>query len=338
MRKLKENKILQFVFMGVLLATVPFLAQYDILPRNYVVVFASVIIYGIAALGLNVLLGFSGLISLGTAGFMGLGAYLSAYFTGQMGLPFELSLILSVLIPTLLGLLVGLVSLKIEGLYLAIATLAVSEVFREIFIQFDTFTGGASGAQASYPKLLFGALSLDRESTYIFITIVMVIVVILAYYLLNGYIGRAFNAMRGSEHAAQAMGISLFRYRLLSFAFATALAALAGVLYVHIIRLSYPSSWTLNTSLDSLAVVVIGGFRSIYGTFIGSFIVYAVSELFLKRIKEIADYAYIIKGVLIIVVIMFYPGGSIQIFNDIKRKVKRLFTRKGREVEHGKST
>lgn len=329
MKKLFKNVYFQYLLLGIALALIPFLAEANILPRNYIIIFAGVIVYGIAALGLNILLGFSGLISLGTAGFMGLGAYFSAFFTNQMGLPFELSLVLSILLPTLLGVLVGLVSLKIEGLYLAIATLAVAEVLREIFIQFDFFTGGASGAPASYPGLLFGLVQLDRTQTYVFICVILVIVLILMHNLLKGYVGRALNAMRGSEHAAQAMGVNLFKYRLIAFAVATALAATAGVLYVHIIRLSYPSSWTLNTSLDILAVIVIGGFRSIYGTFIGSFVVYGMSDLFLKQIPEIAEYAYILKGILIILVIMYYPGGAVRIVSDVKNAVVKLF-RKGK--------
>lgn len=333
MKKIRNYPNSQYIIFGVVLMLVPLLARINVLPKNVVVVFAGVIIYGIAALGLNVLLGYSGLISLGTAGFMGLGAYMSAYLTQQLNLPFEVSLIISVLVPTLLGILVGLVSLKIEGLYLAIATLAVAEVLREIFIQFDPFTGGASGAQAAYPSLLFGALKLNRDTTYIFICFVLIIILILMSNLLRGYVGRALNAMRGSEHAAQAMGVNLFKYRLISFAIATALAALAGVLYVHIIRLSYPASWTMNTSLDILAVIVIGGFRSIFGTFIGSFFVYGVSELFLKQIPQIAEFAYVIKGVLIIVVVMYYPGGAIQMFSNIKERIRK-FTSKRKEIPH----
>lgn len=328
MKKHLHNPYLQFIVFGLALGLIPALTNIGVLPKNYIIVFAGVIIYGIAALGLNVLLGYSGLISLGTAGFMGLGAYISAYLTGKMNVPFEISFVVAILVPTLLGIIVGLVSLKIEGLYLAIATLAVAEVLRAVFIQFDSFTGGASGAQSSYPSLLFGKVQLDRSGTYYLIVLVLVAVLVLVYNLLKGYVGRALNAMRGSEHAAAAMGINIFKYRLVSFALATALAATAGVLYVHVIRLSFPSSWTLNASLDILAVIVIGGFRSIYGTFFGAFFVYGVSELFLKQIPWMADFAYIIKGVLIILVVMYYPGGSVQMFNQIKSRFKKIFKKK----------
>ncbi len=339
MKKLVKNSYFQFLLLALALLLIVPLASLGIIPSSIVVNIATVIIYGIAALGLNILLGFSGLISLGTAGFMGLGAYLSAYFTYQMNLPFEVSLILSILIPTLIGILIGFVSLKIEGLYLAIATLAVAEVFREIFIQFDFFTGGSSGAKAAYPKLFFGLLDLSKQPivarsvTYCLIVFVLLVILFLSFNLLKGYIGRSFNAMRGSEHAAQAMGINILRYRIIAFAIATAFAALAGVLYVHIIRISYPTTWNMNLSLDMLAIIVIGGFRSLYGTFVGSFVVYGMSEIFLKKIDGISEYAYIIKGVLIILVILFYPGGIMQLFRDIRQKIRQLF-KKDKEVIH----
>ena len=120
------------------------------------------------------------------------------------------------------------------------------------------------------------------------------------------------------------MGVNLLKYRLLSFAIATMFASIAGVLYVHFIKFSYPSSWTLKLSLDFLAIVVIGGLRSIYGTVLGAFIVTAVPDLLLKQIPAFEDLSYVLNGVLIIVVVIFYPNGLVGIFSDIKR----LFTRK----------
>src|SRR5690554_3739296 len=118
----KRYPFIGFILFGLLLATIPTLAEMGIMKNGYVTTIGGTLIYAIAALGLNILLGWSGLISLGTAGFMGLAAYISAYLTVDLNLPFEVSFFLAVLIPTLIGILVGLVSLKIEGLYLAIAT------------------------------------------------------------------------------------------------------------------------------------------------------------------------------------------------------------------------
>lgn len=325
MKKILKNPYLHFILLGAALYSLPTLARLGIIQNSHIVVFGTTLIYSIAALGLNVLLGYSGLVSLGTAGFMGLGAYITAFLTEKMALPFELSLVAAVLVPTILGVVVGMLSLKFEGIYLAIATLAVSEIFREIFTQWDWFTNGASGAAANYPSLFGGALKLDRIGTYYFIVVVTIIVFILIYNLTKGRLGRALNAMRGSEAAARAMGVNLFKYRLISFAIATALASLAGVLYVHYIRLSYPTIWTLNLSLDFLAIIVIGGFRSIYGTLIGSFIVFGLTEIFLKPIKELATFAYVLKGVLMIAFIIYYPHGLVHLKYDIIKLKNKIF-------------
>ena len=323
-KSLIKNPYLQFIVFGLVLSTLPILsAQFSFIKSAYITTVGVALIYAIAALGLNLLLGWSGLISLGTAGFMGLASYISAYLTVDMGLPFEVALIAAILVPTFIGILVGLVSLKIEGLYLAIATLAVSEILRKTFEEFDQFTGAFSGKSAKFPQL-FGMFQLDRGSTYWLIVFILIIVMLITYNMVNGQIGRALNAMRGSEAAAQAMGVNLLKYRLVAFALATIFASVAGVLYVHFIRYSYPSSWTLKLSLDFLAMIVIGGLRSIYGTVLGAFIVFAVPDLFLKQIPYFSQLSYTLNGVLIILVIMFYPNGIVMIFKDIRRWALKL--------------
>jgi branched-chain amino acid transport system permease protein len=322
-----KNPHIQFVLFGLVLATLPILAaNFSFIRSGYIISIGGTMIYAIAALGLNILLGYSGLISLGTAGFMGLASYISAYLTVDLGLPFEVAVLAAIIIPTLIGVIVGLISLKIEGLYLAIATLAVSEILRKTFEEFDFFTNGFSGKAASFPKL-FGFYQLDRTTMYYLIVVVLVIVMLLTYNLVNGQIGRAFNAMRGSEPAASAMGVYLLKYRLIAFAVSTIFAAVAGVLYVHFIRYSYPSIWTLKLSLDFLAMIVIGGLRSIYGTVLGAFVVFAVPDIFLKQIPFFNQLSYSLNGVLIIVVIMFYPNGLIHIFRSSKQQIIRLVER-----------
>ncbi|MBL4935499.1 branched-chain amino acid ABC transporter permease [Clostridium sp. YIM B02515] len=334
-KSMLKNPHFQFILFGVLLAIIPSLAELGLIKTSHVTIIGGTLIYAIAALGLNVLLGYSGLITLGTAGFMGLSAYISAYVTINMKLPFEVALILAIAIPALLGLLVGLVSLKIEGIYLAIATLCVSEILRKTFEEFDVFTNGFSGKQAGFPVLL-GFLKLNRTTTYYLIVFVLIIIMLLTYNLINGQLGRALNAMRGSEAASQAMGVNLLKYRLVAFAIATIYASVAGVLYVHFIRYAYPATWSLKLSLDFLAMIVIGGLRSIYGTVFGAFIVFAVPDLFLKQIPYVSQMSYVLNGVLIIVVILFYPNGAVGIGYDIKAWVEK-FIKRGHRNESGKN-
>jgi branched-chain amino acid transport system permease protein len=323
---MKTNPYIRFVLFGVALAMLPFLAEAGLMKSSTLNYLGNVLIYAIAALGLNLLLGFSGLISLGVAGFMGLGAYLAAYITTDLGLSFWVAILAAVTIPTVVGLVIGLISLRIAGLYLAIATLCVSEILLKSFEQVVEVTGGMQGKKANFP-MLFG-VQLDRNATFILLVTALVLVMILTHNLVNGQLGRAMHAMRGSEVAAQAMGVSLLKYRLLAFSLATAYAGLSGALYVFFIKFSYPSVWNLNLSLYVLAAVVIGGFRSIYGTVLGAFIVWAVPDMILKKlpvIGEINGMAYIFNGILIIVVIMFYPQG----IPGLGRDIARLFKGKG---------
>lgn len=327
--KVFRNPYLRYILFGVVIALLPLLAKSGIMPSSFLVNLGGVLIYSIVALGLNLLLGYSGLISLGTAGFMGLGAYLSGYLSDAVGLPFLLTVLIAIMAAAVIGVLVGFVSLRVAGIYLAIATLCVSEILRKTFEELNDFTGGFSGLTANFPTI-FGS-RLSREATFVLLTVALVLVMTLTHNLVNGQMGRALHAMRGSEVAAQAMGIYLLKYRLIVFAIASAYAGLGGALYMHFIKFSYPAVWVLTLSLNILAVVVIGGLRSIYGTVIGALIVFAVPDLLLKRIPvvgKIDGIAYIFTGILIILVVMFYPSGVVGIPKDIKRLFKWLTGRK----------
>jgi len=328
-KRIYKSPYLHFVVFGLVMSLLPALTSGGILKTSWLGIIGGTIIYTIAALGLNLLLGYSGLISLGTAGFMGLGAYISAYATGNLGLPWEIGILAAVVIPVILGILIGLASLRMEGLYLGIVTLCVSEVLRKTFDELEPITGGFSGKSAEYPTLL-GMFKLNQSTTFILLCVILVLVMILTYHLANGQMGRALNAMRGSHVAAQAMGVSLLKYRLIAFALATGYASLAGALYAHFIKFVYPSTWNLPLSLVILSIIVIGGLRSIYGTFIGAVIVYALPDLVLKRIPVIGDInglSYVFSGILIILVVLFYPGGCVTVFYDLKRLLKKLTKR-----------
>lgn len=332
-KSLFKKSYIQFILLGLLLSTLPYMADLGMIRNSTVTVVGITSIYTIAALGLNVLLGFSGLVSLGTAGFMGLAAYVSAYVVETLNLPFEVGMLAAIVLPTLLGLIVGVLSLKFEGIYLGIATLVVAEILREIFINVTEFTGGTSGANAGYPTLL-GTFQLNRTQTYYLIVAVMVLVFILIRNLTKGHLGRALNAMRGSEAAAQAMGVNIFQYRLIAFGIATVLASISGVLYVHYVGLSYPTTWNLMLSLDFLAIIVVGGFRSIFGTFIGAFVIFGLSEIFLKPIPALANITPLIKGILIILFVLYNPNGIASFKNQFVNWYKR---RQGQKDEFGRT-
>ncbi|MDR2600718.1 MAG: branched-chain amino acid ABC transporter permease [Oscillospiraceae bacterium] len=326
--RIYRNHHLRYIVFGLIFASLPYLSNWGFIRVSLLTTVASIIIYAIAALGLNLLLGYSGLVSLGTAGFMGLGAYIGGYLINEWSASVWIAILVALLIPTLVGILVGLVSLRIAGIYLAIATLCVSEILLKTFAELESFTGGMRGLTIRFPVIL--GVQMNRELMFMFVVIALIIMMMLTHNLVSGQFGRAMHAMRGSESAARAMGINLFKYRLIVFAISTAYAGLAGMLYVLYIRSSYPTTWDIMLSLNLVAIIIIGGLRSIYGTVIGAFVVFGMSDLVLRRLPIIGDMAgipYVITGVLIVVMILFYPNGIRYIPQDIKKLIRKITKR-----------
>ena len=320
----KYRPYLDYVVFGLLLMTLPLLVNIGVVRFGDLTIIAGVIIYAIVALGLNVLMGYAGLVSLGTAGFMGVGAYLTAFFTQDLGFGFLPSLLLTMVITSVLGILVGLISLRVEGFFLAMATLAVAEILRQVFIEFSAFTNGFSGKTAGFPS--FFGVSLTRNTTFILLVVFLVIAMVVTHNLAHGYIGRALSAMRGSEAAASAMGVNVFKYRLIAFAVSTAYAGLGGILYMHFIRFTLPTTWVFTMSLMLFAAVVIGGVRSVAGTVVGAFIVFGAPDLILTNLPVIGDVngmPFVFTGILIIIVVLYYPAGLVYIWHDVKKFIRK---------------
>ena len=178
------------------------------------------------------------------------------------------------------------------------------------FEQAEWFTRGTAGKQTTFPVIF--SVHTDRRMVFIVIVVALVLIMMLTHNIVNGHLGRALHAMRSSEVAAQAMGVNVLKYKLFAFAVATLYAGLGGALYVFFLRSSYPSSWNLFLSLNVIAMVVVGGLRSTFGTVAGAFVIFAVPELVLKELPVVGDIPglpYIFSGVLIVVVIMFFPQG-----------------------------
>lgn len=336
----KDPMYRKFIILFIVLALMPLMSNIGVIKYSTLSLIAYIVIFTVVAMGLNILLGYSGLMSLGTAGFVGFGAYLVIYLSNVVGLPYELAALGALIIAGIIAAFIGLFSLKVDGVYLAVATLAVGEIFADIFKKITWFTGAFSGVHWTYPKL-FGFWQLSRNSTYIFLVVIMVLMMIVMYHMANSKTGRAFMAMSRSLSSAQAMGVSVPKYRLLSFIVAIMFATVGGILYASFYRYVQPLDWNLMLTLLILAMVVVGGFKSIMGTFIGVIVIYGIPKLFLEDLfSNIDGVAYIFSGILIIVVIMFYPYGLIHIFEDAKKliltlKQKRLLAKEsaGDQVE-----
>jgi len=328
----KGHPYRNFLLTGFILLMIPLFHGLGVISSGTLGIWAYIIIITVVALGLNILLGFSGLISLGTAGFVGAGA-LGTGVLMNLGLPFEIAAILSVAIAGSLGALIGFLSLKVEGLYLAIATLFVGEILRQIYTQVELF-GGQMLRVGSVDFLGFITLSAnppaERRILFVIIVLFLIGMMVLMYHLTQSKTGRALLAMSRSESAAQAMGVVILKYRLVAFVTATVFASVGGVMYALYFQNVPTTAWTLDLSLFIIAMVVVGGFKSIYGTLLGAFIIHGIPNLILKEI--LGDVSYIFSGALIILVILFYPYGAIQLFYDAKKKLIQWTTPKDKEV------
>ena len=308
-----SHPLSQIILFVVILAVIQLLSMAGIVSNSLVFAIGNTLIYAIIAIGFCLLLGYSGLASLGTAGFIGLGAYSAFYVVQEMGMPYIAALVVTLAVSIGIGVVVGFISLRIEGIYLAILTLGLAEIIRNLLMALK------STIQIEIENVRLFGLLMDTRGGYFLILLTFAVLFWLTANLINSPAGRAMLAMKNSTSAAQAMGISLMKYRLLAFVISTVFAAIGGLLYMMYVRTMTTATstlLTLTTSLNILGAVIIGGAKSLWGTTFGVFIIYGIQSMFLSRIPffiENPAFMTMVTGVLIILVVMFFPGGFAQI-------------------------
>ena len=250
------------VLMAVLLV-LPLVAD-----EFYVGELGGLFIFAVAGVGLMLLTGYTGLVSLGHAAFLGIGGYTEALLLGQ-GLPFWLSLPAAALLTGAAGVAVGVPTLRMSGLYLAIATLAFGSIVGNVLQKWDSLTGGFDGLAVPTPTL-FG-VALDEPSGLYYLSLaVLVFVLWLALNVLRSPLGRAFVAIRDSEVSAQSMGINLALYKTIAFGLSAAVTGLAGGLFAHYVRHLAPDSFDIVLSIQLVTIVFTGGLGSLHGAIFGA--------------------------------------------------------------------
>ena len=242
-----------------------------VIDEYYVGETSWVFIYALCGLSLMVLVGYTGLVSLGHAAFLGIGAYAHAYFL-QQGLPWIAAMVLAVLITTAAGFVVGLPALRMTGIYLAIATLAFAVIIQEVFTRWESVTHGFAGMPVDKP-VIFGVTFDDDRSFYYLCLFFLVVALWLTRNLLRSPTGRAWIAIRDSEIAAQSMGVNLAIYKSIAFAYSAGLMGLAGALFAHKIAYLAPDIFTILLSIQFLLLVIVGGLGSLHGAVFGAIFV-----------------------------------------------------------------
>jgi branched-chain amino acid transport system permease protein len=252
---------------------------------------SMVFIYGLCGLSLMVLAGYTGLVSLGHAAFLGIGAYAHVYFTQDLGLPWIVGVALAVVAAAASGVLVGLPALRMTGVYLTIATLAFALIIQEVFTRWESVTHGLKGRPVDKP-VIFGVSFASDWAFYFLCLATLIGGLWLTANLLRSPTGRAWVAIRDSEIAAQSMGVNLARYKTLAFAYSAGLMGAAGALFSHKIGFLAPDIFTVLLSIQFLLMVVVGGLGSLHGALYGAVFVALLPVL----ISEARDHVPVFAG------------------------------------------
>ena len=273
------------------------------------------LIYAMVAIGLNLLVGRTGQISLGHAGFFAIGAYTSALLTSRLDLPFAVALPVAGLLTAAVGFLLGLPALRLTGPYLAVATLGFGLAVPQLVVWQGSWTGGSSGLHSLPPaSFAIGPLSVvvrtDQDFYYVALG-VLILLTIFARNIVSSHTGRAFVAIRDSEPAARAMGVDLVRYKTTAFAVSAFYAGIAGSLYAYLLHGISPEDFTVLLSIDFLTMIVLGGLGSVSGALSGAFLLTVLQNM-LTRLPVLRDFKnlyIVVLGVVLILTITFLPGG-----------------------------
>lgn len=286
---------------------------------------------GIAALGLNIALGFTGQISIGHAAFFGFGAFCSAWIT-KLGMPALLAIPIAAIATSLVGLAFGIPAARIKGLYLAIATLAAQFILTDFFSRAEWFTGGVHGAIAAPVEI--ASIQFDTDERYFYVVLIAVILSYLAAAnLMRTRDGRALIAVRDHYLSAEMMGINLTKYRTMSFAIAAFYAGLGGALYAHYLGYVSVEAFTIVMSIQFIAMVIIGGLGSVMGSLLGAAFMVLLPEIMSAAALSLSGsridaalglregVAYLREmaiGAVIILFLIFEPDGLAHRWRQIK--------------------
>jgi branched-chain amino acid transport system permease protein len=314
------------------LAVIFFLVLPLTLHEYYLSVANLVWVAVIGALGLNILVGYTGQVSIGHGAFMSVGAYTAANLATRLDSPWPVNLLAGGLMAAAVGAIVGIPSLRIKGLYLAIATLA-GQLIIEWTINHVTFISGGVQASIEVPRPRLGSLVLDSQrDMYYFLLVFVVLAIVGTMNLVRSRVGRAFIAIRDQDIAAEIIGINIFRYKLLAFAISSFYAGVTGVLYTYFLGIANYEQFQIGVSIDYLAMIIIGGLGSVLGSIFGAIFVTllpivirysmeAFGGVFFSQatvLNLIPNLRLVLFGSLIIVFLIVEPEGLNRLWRNIR--------------------
>lgn len=304
-----ERCLWPFPVVAALIVVLPMVLRADF----HISILIFIGINTILALGLNLLMGYAGQVSLGHAAFYGIGAYTTAILTSKFHWSPWVGMIAAVVVTGFIAYLIGTPTLKLRGHYLAMATLGFGMIVRIVFVEWYPVTGGTSGLTGLPPVSIAGfELSNDRHYYYVVWFFVLVLIW-LSYNIVDSRVGRALRAVHGSEVAAAAMGVDTARYKVQVFVLSGMYAGLAGALYAHYIRFVNPDPFGFMFSIVLVVMVVVGGMASIWGAIAGAGVITLLSQ----GLHRFEDFEVIVFGLILMVVMVYMPAGITKTLVDI---------------------
>ena len=302
-----------------------------ILSEYYVSIVNLILIAVVGALGLNILVGYTGQISIGHGALMSVGAYTAANLITRMDMPFWVAVPAGGLMAAAIGAVIGVPSLRIKGLYLAIATLAAQLIIEWTINHVPWISGGVQASIEVPRPRLFGHALQSQTQLYLFLLFFAALATVATINLVRSRIGRAFVAIRDHDIAAELIGIDIFRYKLIAFAISSFYAGITGVLYTYYLGVANYEQFQINVSIDYLAMIIIGGLGSVLGSIFGAVFVTllpiatrwfleGVGSLFLSQAdlaNIIPNLRLVIFGALIVLFLALEPEGLNRLWRNM---------------------
>ena len=295
-----------------------------VLSRYTIFILNLCAVYALVAIGLNLVMGYTGLISAGHAGFLAIGAYTTAILSTKIGWLSPLVVLpIAGLLTGVIGFVLGIPILRLKGFYIAMVTLAFGVVVAEIILQWSSLTHGDDGFRV--PKAVLGGFVFDTDvKLFYLIQPVTICMTLIARNIVRTRVGRAFRAIEQSEIASQTMGIDLAKYKTMAFAVSAFYTGIAGGLFAYVVTHISPDSFSMGVSIDFIAMIVIGGMGSILGSIIGAVILTGIQH----ALSEFAQVQNLIFGIALIVFMIFMPKGISGMILDWKQNAGNRKPRK----------
>lgn len=287
------------------------IAMFAILPfifsnQYFLTIIIKIGAYVCLAMGLNILTGYTGLVSLGHAGFVAIGAYASSILVVRHGVNFFIASLVGMAVAGLTGIILGLPSLRVSGTYLSIITLGFGEIIKMIAMNFASLTNGTLGIKNIPKPAIFGfTLTVTNYGLYYLMLATVIVISIFCYFLVNSKTGRALQAIKTDELAATMMGININYYKIAAFVISAMICAFGGSLYSGLIGYIDPNTFNFDVSTLILSIVILGGMGTLRGMFIGAVILVAFPEVS----RFLMEYRFVLYGIILVIMMRFRPQG-----------------------------